>query len=260
MLPHPQGNRPALQRPVTGKLWPSGRRWPWELQRLLSCPWVHCASTEAWGQPRCSARLGNVRSVPCTAARGARGSSPRPGCRGREEGRGRPKAPPALTLFVPAACEPEVGAGVRRQLGKPCPRELTPSSCAHAQVACAGEGQVETRPQSGQRQGVGGARLLPETPARLRWGGAQIGSGLPMTPEVCRPGSRLCVARGRGRVVWTDLAPGRGSSLTGQASPLLQVRWPAGPGSQAWPVPGGLPGPEGNVGGTPSPTAWTVTW
>lgn len=45
-----------------------------------------------------------------------------------------------------------------------------------------------------------------------------------------------------------------------QPSPVLQVQWPAGPGSLLWGVPGGPPVPEGNVGDIPSPTVWTVTW
>ncbi|XP_023392253.1 suppressor APC domain-containing protein 2 [Pteropus vampyrus] len=121
------------------------------------------------------------------------------------KGRGRPEAPHLLTLSIPAAFEPKVGTGVQRRLGKPCPRKLTPSSCAHAHVGCAGV-QPHGPPQG--RWGPSG----DQTPARhggevwaglgcclrpqagLRWGGAQIGSELPMTVEVCRPGSRLCIA------------------------------------------------------------------
>lgn len=175
-----------------------------------------------WGLGRTMVQpcLGKVRSLPRAAPRGARRSSPKG--RATREGRGRPEAPCACShcpYLQPSSLR--WATGVQRQLGKPCPWELTPSSCAHAHVVCASV-QPCGPPQG--RWGLSG----DQTPARhrgrvwmglgsclrpwaqLRWGGAQIGSELPMTPQVCRPGSRLCVARGHGRVVWTDLEPGRG--------------------------------------------------
>lgn len=141
---------------------------------------------------------------------------------GYQGGAGGPEAPCACSrcpYLQPSSLR--WATGVQRQLGKPCPWELTPSSCAHAHVVCAsvqpcgppqgrwGLSGDQTPARHRGRVWMGlGSCLRPR--AQLRWGGAQIGSELPMTPQVCRPGSRLCVARGHGRVVWTDLEPGRG--------------------------------------------------
>lgn len=167
------------------------------------------------------------------------------------KGRGRPEAPHLLTLSIPAAFEPKVGTGVQRRLGKPCPRKLTPSSCAHAHVGCAGV-QPHGPPQG--RWGPSG----DQTPARhggevwaglgcclrpqagLRWGGAQIGSELPMTVEVCRPGSRLCIARAVGEwsgrtwsqavgveLDWTVLASAAGAVACRAWEPGVGDAWRA---------------------------------